>query len=373
MEVNPLTNLQNYGQSIWLDYIERNMILSGEMKRLIDEYGIRGVTSNPSIFNKSISRGEAYNAAIEALVSEGKDAFEIYNALVCEDIITAADLFREIYDKSEGGFGYVSLEVNPHFAYDTQGTIMEARRLWTFLNRPNVMIKVPGTKEGLIAVRELISEGININVTLLFGLPQYGEVQKAYLSGLEGRLKQDRSIGYIRSVASFFLSRIDLAIDSLLDDLVKKGSIKAEKAESLKGKTAIASAKSAYLMYTEAFNNKRFKELADNGAKTQQLLWASTSTKNPTDSDVKYIEALIGPETINTLPLETLIAYRDQGNPKARLEEDMDMWRNVLKELKETGIDIDEVTQKLEEEGIIKFSEPYDNLIRNFSEKLKLN
>jgi transaldolase len=291
MKANPLLKLKAYGQSIWLDYIRRHMIDSGELQRLIDEDGLRGVTSNPSIFEKAIAGSHDYEGAIRAMALEGKTVKEMYWALTIEDIRRTADLFRPLYDESEGRHGFVSLEVNPHLARDTEGTIAEARRLWSTLDRPNVFIKVPATLEGLPAIEQLISEGININVTLLFGLPRYREVAGAYISGLEKRLAEGQEIERVASVASFFLSRIDVLVDPKLEKLTPS---------NLRGKVAIASAKVAYQMYKRIFGSQRFRKLADRGARAQRVLWASTSTKNPEYSDIKYVEPLIGPETINT-------------------------------------------------------------------------
>jgi transaldolase len=263
----------------------------------------------------------------------------------------------------KGADGYVSLEVNPHLALDTQGTIAEGRRLWAALDRPNVFIKVPATKAGLPAIQQLISDGINVNVTLLFGLPRYREVTEAYISGLEARAAAGQPIDHIASVASFFLSRIDTLVDPELEKLVAAGGAKAELAKQALGQVAIASAKSAYQMYKEIFGSARFRRLADKGAKSQRLLWASTGTKNPAYSDVKYIEALIGPETVNTVPVETLDAYRDHGDPQSRLESGTDQAQQVMRSLPELGLKIDEITQHLEDDGVEKFNKPFDQLI----------
>jgi len=364
MTNNPLLKIQEFGQSIWLDYIRRSMITSGELKRLIEKDGLRGVTSNPSIFDKVISGSDDYDSAIHALAMEEKGIEDIYHALTVEDIRMTADVFRDLFDRSGGENGFASLEVNPHLAYDTQRTVKEARELWKALDRPNAFIKVPGTKEGLSAIRQLIGDGINMNVTLLFGLPRYKEVAEAYIAGLEDRSKNDLPLDGIRSVASFFLSRIDVLVDPKLEEIIDNGGTKGKIAEQLHGQTAIASAKQAYQIYKEIFQQGRFKTLEDKGARPQRVLWASTSTKNPDYSDVKYVEALIGPETINTLPRETLNAYRDHGDPGERLEEGSDETRQILSLLSEVGIDIDQVTQQLESESVEKFNEPYDNLMK---------
>ena len=363
MRKNPLLKLSALGQSIWLDFIRRGMLESGELKQLIDEDGLRGVTSNPSIFDKAIAGSHDYDSAIEALALEGRSVQEIYQALTVEDVQRATDLLRPIYEETGGRDGFVSLEVSPHLAYDTEGTIAEAKRLWAALGRPNALIKVPATVPGLEAIRELISEGVNVNVTLLFGLPRYRRVVNAYLEGLEARAAKGDSIENISSVASFFLSRIDVLIDPMLEQLMKAGGPEGEVAGRLHGQVAVSSAKIAYQMYHEMFGGERFRELADEGAATQRLLWASTSTKNPAYSDVKYVEALIGPETVNTLPLETLNAYRDHGNPAPRLEEGLKEARQTLHKLGQVGINLDQATQQQEEEGVEKFVKPFDRLM----------
>src|SRR5664279_875198 len=323
MSSNPWKRLGALGQSIWLDYIRRDLIAGGGLRRLIEEDGLRGMTSNPSIFEKAIAESHDYDEDIRAMALEGKGITEIYDALSLGDVQSAADEFRSVYDKTDGKDGYVSLEVNPHLAHDTTGTIEEARRLWTALDRPNVLIKVPATAEGLPAIRQLISEGISVNVTLLFGLPRYRQVVEAYLAGIEARIAQGKPVKYIASVASFFLSRIDALVDPQLEKLIAQGGKEADIAKKARGQVAIASAKTAYQIYKNIFGNDRFRKLAAQGASVQRLLWASTSTKNPDYSDVKYVEALIGPDTVNTAPMETIDAYRDHGQPKARLEQDI--------------------------------------------------
>ena len=369
MKQNPLLKLQDFGQSIWQDYIRRNMILTGELKQLIDEDGIRGVTSNPAIFDKVIAGSHDYDSPTSAMALEGKDIEEIYQTLTVEDVQRAADEFRHLYDSSDGKHGFVSLEVNPHLAHDAEGTIDEAHRLWGALDRPNVFIKVPATKEGLIAIQRLISEGINVNVTLLFGLPRYRKVAEAYIAGLEARVKKGLQIQRVASVASFFLSRIDVLVDPMLEEFMKNDGAKAETASELHGEIAIASAKQAYQIYKEIFAGARFKKLIDKGARTQRVLWASTSTKNPNFSDVRYVEALIGPDTINTLPQETINAYRVHGDPAARLEEGLEKAGKVFRQLADLDIDIDQVTQQLEDEGIEKFNKPFDSLMETLKEK----
>lgn len=369
MKENPLLSIQKFDQSIWLDFIERKMITSGRLKKLIDEDGLRGVTSNPKIFKDAIAEGEEYEKDIRALAQKNKSRAEIYETLTVDDIRQTADLFRPLYDSSEWRHGFVSLEVNPHLARDIDGTLEEARRLWFALERPNVFIKVPATQEGLTCIRQLISEGININVTLLFGLQRYREVAEAFIAGMEARSRQNEPLKHVASVASFFLSRIDLIVDPLLEKIIEKGGDQARLARNLQGQIAIASAKEAYQIYKKIFQGRRFHSLARQGARPQRVLWASTSTKNPDYSDVKYVEALIGAETINTLPQKTLDAYRDHGSPEPRLEQDLEKVRETFSKLRQLDINIDRLTQQLIDEGVRKFIEPYDSLMTILEEK----
>lgn len=369
MRDNPLVKLHEYGQDIWLDYIRRHLIASGELQRMIDEDSLLGITSNPSIFDKAIAGSNDYDNTIRALAHEGKTTREILAALTIEDVQWAADLFRPVFESLDGKDGYVSLEVNPHLAHDTDATIEEARRLWTSLNRPNVFIKVPATIEGLSAIRQLISEGINVNVTLLFGLQRYRKVAEAFISGLEDRAAQGKPVSRIASVASFFLSRIDVLVDPLLKKIIEKGGPKAEIARELLGNTAILSAKTAYTIYEEIFGSERFTRLREKGARVQRLLWASTSTKNPEYADLKYVEALIGSDTVNTMPLETLNAYRDHGNPAPRLTENIGEAKAKLDRLSELGLDLEELAQELEDQGVEKFNKPYDSLLKTLESK----
>ena len=364
-----LEKLETLGQSIWLDYIRRDLIANGELRRLIEEDGLRGMTSNPSIFEKAIAESHIYDQDIRDMALKKKDVKAIYEALSQRDVQNAADEFRSVYEKTDGKDGYVSLEVNPHLAHDTKGTIEEARRLWTALNRPNVFIKVPATSDGLPAIQQLISEGINVNVTLLFGLPRYRQVAEAYIAGLETRAAQGKPVRHIASVASFFLSRIDTLVDPLVEKFFDSGGKKTEIARKVRGQVAISSAKAAYQIYKEIFGSNRFKKLADKGARVQRLLWASTSTKNPDYSDVKYIEPLIGPDTVNTVPLETIDAYRDHGDPKSSLEQDVKEANWIMARLPELRISIDKVTGQLEDEGVRKFVEPFDKLMETLIKK----
>lgn len=363
MTGNPLQSLAALGQSVWLDYIQRRLIKSGDLKRMIDEDGLRGMTSNPAIFEKAIVGSHDYDDEIRRLADEGNDVAAIYEALSTRDVQDAADVFRSVYDASEGRDGFVSLEVNPHLAHDTLGTVEEARRLWTALDRPNVLIKVPSTVEGLPAIRQLIGEGINVNVTLLFGLPRYRQVAEAYLAGLESRSAGGHSTDRVASVASFFVSRIDTFVDALLEERISQGGPAGEIAKELLGQVAVASAKLAYQQYKELFGSGRFRTLARKGARVQRLLWGSTSTKNPDYSDVKYVEPLIGPDTVNTLPVETFHAYRDHGQPEVRIEDGLEHAKWVLQQLPKLGIDLDRVTQQLEDQGVEKFNQPFDKLL----------
>ena len=369
MKNNPLRQLESLGQSIWLDYISRGLIAGGGLRRLIEEDGLGGMTSNPAIFEKAIANSHDYDEDIRALAAQGKNPEAIFEALSLRDVQSAADLFRPLYDRTDGQDGFVSLEVNPHLAHDPKGTVEEALRLWAALDRPNVMIKVPATADGLAAIRKLTGEGISVNVTLLFGLPRYRQVMEAYVAGLETRVAQGKPVKPIASVASFFLSRIDVLVDPVLDKLIAGGGEQATLAKKVSGQTAIASAKVAYQMYKEIFGRARFKKLADRGARVQRVLWASTGTKNPEFSDVKYVEPLIGPDTINTLPVQTLEAYRDHGDPKPRLEQDLESARWVLQRLPELGIDLEQVTQQLEDDGVEKFNQPFDKLLKTVAQR----
>jgi len=370
MNESPLLRLRSFGQSPWLDYLSRGLLNSGQLVRLIREDGLGGVTSNPAIFHKAMGENADYDGDIKKLARLGKTAAEIYDELLADDVQLAADFLRPLYDRMDRRDGFVSLEVAPHLAYDTAGTILEARRLWRRVDRPNLMIKVPGTWEGIPAFRQLIAEGINVNVTLLFGLPRYLAVSEAYLDGLTERAGKGLPLEGIASVASFFLSRIDVLVDPLLDKLSAEQGTKGEVAAALKGGVAIACAKVAYALEREIVAGERFRVLAGRGARSQRLLWASTGTKNPAYPDLKYVEPLIGPDTVNTMPLETLTAYRDHGDPAPRLDQGLPGARKVLERLSELGIDLNQVTQQLEEEGIDKFVKPFDSLMQTLERKL---
>jgi transaldolase len=362
MPDSPLIRLHQFGQSPWLDYLDRGLIQSGRLNRMVTDRGIRGVTSNPAIFEQAIVRTDHYRDEIARLAREGLSAGEIYETLAFADIRAAADVLAPLYEESGRGDGFVSIELSPHLVDDAQATVVEGRRLWALLDRPNVMMKVPATDAGLVAVRELISEGMNVNVTLLFSLERYRDVIDAYLEGLEYALEAGRSLKRIASVASFFLSRIDTIVDPLLEPIVFEGGTQGERARRLRGEVAIASAKRAYAIFQKSVKSKRFRELERHGARAQRLLWASTGTKNPTYSDVKYVEALIGPATVNTMPMDTLEAYHDHGDPAMRLTGGLDRATRLLKELGALGIDLETLCAKLLTDGITKFIKPFDDL-----------
>lgn len=358
--MNPLNKIQQHGQSIWLDLLDRNIMDSGKLQSLIDDDDLRGLTSNPSIFEKAISGSADYDDDIAKLSKNEDNNSAIFFDMAIADIQRAADIFKPVFDKTEGKDGFVSLEVSPYLALDTDGTIEQARELWKKVNRKNVMIKIPGTKQGLPAIRECLREGININVTLLFGLPRYREITEAFMGGLEDRLKEGHSIKDVASVASFFLSRIDVMVDPML---------KEKNANHLVGEIAIASAKKAYQIYLDMIASDRFKTLAAKGAQTQRVLWASTSAKDPSFSDVKYVEPLIGKDTINTLPMETIDAFRDHGKVADTISKDIDTSNKALDDLKNLGIDIDTITQRLENEGIEKFNKAYEQLLKSIADQ----
>ena len=363
------TALQRYGQSIWLDFISRKMVTSGELARLVREEDVVGVTSNPTIFEKAIVGTDDYAAQIEAVRRAEPElpARQLYERLVVKDIQDVADILRETYDHTRGGDGYVSIEVSPTVANDTNATVSEARHLWEAVARPNLMVKVPGTGAGVPAVRALTAEGINVNITLLFGREMYEAVAGAFIEGLEdraGRPGAESKIDNIASVASFFVSRIDTSVDKLMDGKVALATgPERQRLERLYGKVAIANARLAYQAYKRIFTGPRWEALAAKGARKQRLLWASTSVKNPRYRDVMYVEELIGPETINTMPQETLTAFRDHGKARPSLESDLEGAKAILADLEATGISLRAVTDDLIVDGIKKFQEPYDKMI----------
>jgi transaldolase len=357
MTTNPLRRLRELGQSAWLDYIDRNLIENGGLDSLIREDGLAGVTSNPAIFEKAITGGREYETPLRALARRGLDNAAVLETLMLEDVGRAADLLRPVYDQTHGADGFVSIEVSPHLARDAAATIAEAKRLWSALARPNIMIKVPATQEGLPAIRGLIASGVNVNVTLLFSVLRYRKVAAAFHAGLEDRARAGAPIRPVASVASFFLSRIDTFVDRHLD------RIDREDARELRGQAAIASARLAYQAWKQFTATPEWHALAGQGARTQRLLWASTSTKDPDYDDLKYVEPLVGPATVNTLTPETLDAYRDHGNPRVRIEDELPDARAVPAMLAALGIDLEPVARDLEEEGIRKFVEPYEKTL----------
>lgn len=370
--MNTLMRLKELGQSIYLDEIRRSWIRDGKLQKLIDEDGLAGVTSNPAIFHKAIVDTTDYDDAIAAHAKAGATPLATYEDLTVSDIAAAADLFRPQFDASGGLDGWVSLEVSPELAHDEEGTVAEGLHLFSRLGRPNAFIKVPATDAGIPAIRRLIAAGVNVNITLLFGLPRYRQVAEAYLAGLEERLAAGKDVN-VASVASFFLSRIDVMIDPMLDAITRQPVPQASAAHRLRGTAAVASAKRAYVIYEDLFGagGQRFARLAAAGARPQRLLWASTSTKDPTYPDTKYVEPLIGPATINTLPLETIAAYRDHGDPQVRIRDGADDALALLQALAGVGVDLDAVTAKLEEEGIAKFIKPYSDLLATLDTALR--
>ncbi len=360
---NPLVVLfEEFGQSVWLDFIERGLLADGGLERMIAADGVRGVTSNPSIFRQAITGGDRYLPALEAILAEdpGIPTEALYESLAVEDIRTAADQLRAVWDASGGGDGYVSLEVSPRLAHDTGATVTEARRLWALVDRPNLMIKVPATPEGIPAIEELIASGINVNATLLFSMEHYENVALAYLRGLERCPRP----GAVASVASFFVSRVDTAVDRLLEEM---GS---DEALALRGRAAVANSRLVYARFREVFHGPGAASLR--GGRVQRPLWASTSTKNPAYSDVKYVEELIGPETVNTIPLATLEAFRDHGCPARTVDADLDGARADLEALHRLGIDLDAVTGRLQEEGVRAFAEAFEALLQGLEERRSL-
>ena len=361
MNDNALRRLAELGQSPWLDFLSRHLLRSGELRALVGA-GVRGITSNPVIFEKAIAHSDDYDEQIARLATAGRSTAEIYEALVLKDVADAADLLRAVYDDTGGADGFVSVEVSPHLVHDAAGTIAEARRFQEHVRLPNVMIKVPGTTAGLAAIRELIAGGVNVNVTLLFSPERYAQVADAWAAGIEDALAAGRPVDSIASVASFFLSRIDSMVDPLLDARAAGQDEHASRAAALKGEAAIACARRAYAVFRRLAGTPRFRSLADKGAQPQRLLWASTGTKNPDYSDVKYIEPLIGPDTVTTMPPDTLAAYRDHGRPAARLVDGLDRSAEVLDGLARAGVDLAAITDRLLDEGIRKFVEPFDAL-----------
>ena len=369
---SPLARLRQYGQSVWLDSISRKLIDSGELARMVKQDGLGGVTSNPSIFQKAIEGSADYAPEIARLSRDRQlGAPQIFEQLALKDIRDAAQILAPTYRDTQGGDGYVSLEVAPDLAHDTRGSVEAARRLWRELDRPNVMIKVPGTAEGLPAVAQLLGEGINVNVTLLFARSTYEHVAEIYLQALEQRAARGQPIERVASVASFFVSRIDSAVDQLISSqLEQRSGADRSQLQALKGKAAIANAKLAYQSYRRSFSGPRWQALTAKGARPQRVLWASTGTKNPEYSDVLYVEELIGPDTVNTMPQETLAAFRDHGQPRPSLESGVEEARQLLARLDQLGISLERVTEELLKDGVLKFAQPYQQLLASLARQL---
>jgi transaldolase len=357
----PLERLSALGQSVWLDFLSRNAIRGGHLQELIDEDSVVGATSNPSIFQKAMTEGDAYDEQLSELIGQGVDIEESFWALAKKDIEDACDLFRPVWEKGAGRDGYVSLEVDPRLAYDALETFNEAMRFHKEVDRPNLMVKIPATKPGLAAIEDVMAKGHSINITLIFSLQRYAEVAESYVRAMERLVAEGGDPSKVPSVASFFVSRIDTEADKRLDEIGGH--------DELKGKLAVANAKLAYAHYKQVFSGERWEFLLSKGATPQRVLWASTSTKNPAYSDVLYVEDLIGPDTVNTMPEETIEAYQDHGRPEPRLERGLDEARRVFEQLADAGVDYDDVTDTLEREGVEKFSAAFDELMSALGEK----
>ena len=374
MAENPLLKLTELGQSIWYDNLHREMLRSGELARMVDEDGLKGVTSNPTIFDKAISGGTEYRTALEELIATHPDwsAREYFYALATEDIRAAADVLRTVYEATGGQDGFVSLEVSPDLAHQTEESIAEAHRLFAAVDRPNVLIKIPATREGLPAIERLIADGVSVNVTLLFSVERYVEVAQAYLRGLQERRRRGQPLRGVVSVASFFVSRVDTLLDQLLEARARETeAADQERLLALRGKLAVANAKLAFLRFRELFGGSEFGALAAEGANVQRLLWASTGTKNPDYSDVLYLETLIGPNTINTVPPATYKAFKDHGRVSLTLEQELDTAPALLEEAVQRGVDVPAAMRQLEEEGVSAFAKSFESLLRHIEEKVR--
>ncbi len=368
---NPIAGLLSEGQSVWQDDISRQMLESGDLQRTIDEIGIRGLTSNPTIFEKAIAGGTVYDEDIARLLREGRNAAEIFEAVEVQDIRAACDLFRPTYDASDGQDGFCSIEVSPGAARDAEETRVEARRLWSEVDRPNLMVKIPGTAEGAAVIEEMLEAGININITLLFAIPSYQAVMEAYITALERRRTQNQPIDRVSSVASFFVSRVDTAVDKLLEEKIEAARNDEERSRlsRLLGKAAIANAKLAYREFQSLFEGPRFAPLRAAGAQVQRPLWASTGVKNPAYRDTIYVEELIGPDTVNTMPRPLIQAFRDHGVVERTVDQGLDDARQVMDDLEKAGVSMSNVTKRLEDEGIASFTKSYDTLIAGVESK----
>ena len=367
MTVNRLRQLTQLGQSLWYDYIRRDLYQGPALRRLIEEDGLSGMTSNPTIFERAIAQTDLYDHHIRRLGAEGKAPSEIFETLALDDVCRAADSFRSVYELTDGADGFVSIEVRPHLAHDTEESIAEARRLWKACHRPNVMIKIPATREGVLAIHRCLTEGININITLLFSLERYREVMEAYIAALEARVSSGQPIDRIRSVASFFISRVDTSVDARLDRIAKergRSGRDRHRARILRGRVAIANARIAYQAFEGVFHGLRFLELKHKGGSVQRPLWASTSTKDPAYPDLYYVEALIAPGTVDTMPPETFEVYKHWGKPMVRIYDDLPLAFAVFDDLAELHIDASQISRELEEEGIGKFAASYDKALK---------
>ena len=371
--VNPLLELKTLGQSVWLDDIDRGQLRSGLFQRLIDEDGITGATGNPTIFEHSITNDTTYDEQMQQLIAAGKSAQEIYEALAMTDVKTVADLLSPVYNQTNGQDGFVSIEVSPFLAHDTEATLAEVRRFWHAIDRPNLMVKIPSTPAGVPAIRQALSEGININITLIFSLENYREVAEAYLSALEERKTRGMNISHIASVASFFVSRVDVLVDKLLEDKLKAASAHNEQQQllALQGKIAIANARVVYQEFKQLFSGQRFEALQQEGARIQRPLWASTSTKNPAYRDILYAEELIGSGTVDTMTLKTIESFRDHGNVRLSVDDDIAQARAELAAAGSVGISYDQVTQQLQDEGVQRFADSFHKLFARIEDKRK--
>ncbi len=370
MAANPLTRIGDFGQSVWYDNVSRDLVKSGELKRLIDEDGVVGQTSNPNFFKEAIVGKTDYDDQMQELARQGKDGDAIYEALTTTDIRACCDVFAPVYKATNGADGYVSIEVSPTLAHETQKTIEEARRLWKLVDRPNVMIKIPAAPEGIAAIKQALSEGINVNVTLVFSIASYKDVMNAYIEALEARVAKGEPVDRIASVGSFFVSRVDVAVDKMLDGMIAKtdGAEKA-KLQSLLGKAAIANAKDAYWTFRETFSGPRWEAIAAKGGKVQRPLWASTGAKNPAYRDILYAEELIGPDTVDTMGPPTIVAFRDHGMVRNAIEEDRAGATQTLKALADAGIDMAKVTQDLQDAGIKQFADSFEAVMADVRQK----
>jgi transaldolase len=371
MTTNRLFALHEVGQSIWLDFIDRTILQNGELARLIREDALSGMTSNPTIFEKALAEGDEYDGQIKS-APPGLTAWDLFELVETTDVRSACDIFADTFKATKGGDGFVSIEVSPGVSNDTEGSIAEAKRLWSTVGRPNVMVKIPGTSQGARAVRALIAEGVNVNITLLFSIEAHRQVIEAYMAGLEDRVAAGKDISGISSVASFFVSRVDTEVDKRLDAIAAKGdaSIK-DRAMALKGRAAIANAKLAYQLFGDMFASDRWKKLAAKGGRVQRPLWASTSTKNPAYRDVIYVEELIGPDTVNTMPPATIKAFNDHGTVERTVDHNVREAQRVIEQLGELGIDFNDVTTKLLVDGLASFQKSFDSLIAGLEAKTK--